>query len=355
MLAAPGDTSRTLRRATMTPSRSVGDRWAILAAAVLWGTTGTAATFAPRGTSSLAIGAAAMGFGAVVLVVAAGRPVLALWADKSARVPLFVGAACVAIYPLAFYTSMAKAGVAVGVTLTIGSSPIAAAVIERIVDGQRLSSRWAVATAVAVAGAVLLGLSGVHVGRSGAVAGVVLALVAGGCYAGYSVAAARLVSTGTESRVAMGAMFGLAAIVLFPVLALTGPALLSTGRGLAVTGYLAVVPMGLGYVLFGRGLRTTSASTATAISLVEPVAAAVLAVLIIHQRLGISGWVGIVLIAASVAALARPAPSFRSSSSDGRRSSHAPNDEEPPNTRVGGTIHRPSIGHRSDSCPKHSR
>ena len=106
----------------------------------------------------------------------------------------------------------------------------------------------------------------------------------------------------------MGAMFGLAALVLFPVLALTGPTLLSTGRGLAVTGYLAIVPMGLGYVLFGRGLRTTSASTATAISLVEPVVAAVLAVLIIHQHLGTRGWVGIVFIAASVASLARPAP-----------------------------------------------
>ena len=308
MLAGPGDNSRTFRRATMTPCLPIGDRWAILAAAVLWGTTGTAATFAPRGTSSLAIGAAAMGFGAVLLVVAAGRPALVLLADRSVRVPLFVGAACVAIYPLAFYTSMAKAGVAVGVTLTIGSSPIAAAVIERIVDGQRLSSRWALATAVAVAGAVLLGLSGVHVSHPGAVIGVVLALVAGGCYAGYSVAAARLVSTGTESRAAMGAMFGLASLVLFPVLALTGPALISTGRGLAVTGYLAVLPMGLGYVLFGRGLRTTSASTATAISLVEPVVAAVLAVLVVHQHLGISGWVGIVLIAASVAALAQPAP-----------------------------------------------
>ncbi len=308
MLVAPGDTSQTLGRATMRLSRSIGDRGAILIAAVLWGTTGTAATFAPRGTSSLAIGAAAMGFGAILLVVAGGRPILVLVANRSARAPLFVGAACVAIYPLAFYTSMAKAGVAMGVTLTIGSSPIAAAVIERIADGQRLSSRWAVATAVAVAGAVLLGLSNVHVAHRGTVIGVVLALVAGGCYAGYSVAAARLVGDGTDSRVAMGAIFGIAALVLFPVLALAGPTLLSTGRGLAVIAYLAIVPMGLGYLLFGKGLRTTPASTATALSLVEPTVAAVLAVLIVHQHLGIRGWVGIVFIAASVASLARPTP-----------------------------------------------
>jgi DME family drug/metabolite transporter len=302
--AATADAAAPVRRSGQAPFQAAGDRWAILAAAILWGTTGTAATFAPWGTSSLAVGAAAMGFGGILLLVAAGRRALVLVADKSVRAPLVVGAACVAIYPLAFYTSMAKAGVAVGVTLTIGSSPIAAAVIERIVDGRRLSARWAATTAVAVVGAVLLGSSGAHLGRPGpAMTGIALALTAGFCYAGYSVAAARLVSAGTESPAAMGGMFGLAAAVLLPVLAVTGPALLSTGRGLAVTGYLAVVPMGLGYVLFGRGLRHTPASTATAISLVEPVVAAVLAFLVVNQHLAVAGWVGIVLIAASVAAL----------------------------------------------------
>lgn len=293
-------------RRAVAPLRWAGDRGAILAAAVLWGTTGTVATFAPRGTSSLAIGAAAMGFGGILLLVAGGRRVLIVVADRSARVSLVTGAACVVIYPLAFYTSMATAGVAVGVTVTIGASPIAAALIERYVDGRRLSPRWAAATAAAVAGAVLLGVSGAYVGRPRTVMiGIALALVAGACYGGYSVVAARLIGAGMDSRAALGAVFGLAAAVLLPVLAVADPTLLSTRRGVVVTGYLAIVPMFLGYVLFGRGLRQTPASTATAISLVEPVVAAVLALVVVHQRVALVGWVGIALIVVSVAVLAR--------------------------------------------------
>jgi DME family drug/metabolite transporter len=248
-----------------------------------------------------------MGFGGVLLLVTAGRRALIVVADRSVRVVLVTGAACVVIYPLAFYTSMATAGVAVGVTVTIGASPIAAALIERYVDGRSLSPRWAAATATAVAGAVLLGVSGAHVGRPRtAMIGIALALLAGVCYGGYSVAAARLIGAGVDSRAALGAMFGLAAAVLLPVLAVADPTLLSTRRGVVVTGYLAIVPMFLGYVLFGWGLRHTSASTATAISLVEPVIAAVLALVVVHQRVALVGWVGIALIVASVAVLARP-------------------------------------------------
>lgn len=312
----PRDVVWSMWRTRLARSHSAGDRLSILAAAVLWGTTGTAATFAPHGTSAFAVGAAAMGFGGVLLAVVAGRGARVLAADKSRRVILVAGAGCVALYPLAFYTSMAKAGVAVGVTFTIGTSPIAAAVLERIVDGRRLSGRWVMATAVAVVGALLLSSSDSHPAHSTArVIGVGLGIVAGICYAGYSVAAGRLVSLGTTSRAVMGAMFGFAAVALVPVAALAAPALLSTGRGLAVTSYLAVVPMGLGYVLFGRGLRRTPASTATAITLVEPVVAALLAFAIIHQHLTISGWAGVALIAASVAALTRTTPALSSPAS----------------------------------------
>lgn len=48
---------------------------------------------------------------------------------------------------------------------------------------------------------------------------------------------------------------------------------------LAVVTYLALVPMFLGYVLLGRGLASVGASTATTLSLAEPGAAVVIAVL----------------------------------------------------------------------------
>ncbi|WP_205736855.1 DMT family transporter [Acidovorax cavernicola] len=60
--------------------------------------------------------------------------------------------------------------------------------------------------------------------------------------------------------------------------------------------YMWLVPMFLGYVCFGYGLARIPASTATAITLVEPVVAAGLAALIVGERLPGQGWAGVALI-----------------------------------------------------------
>ena len=102
------------RGPALLPGANIG-QWSVLGAAVLWGTTGTAATFAPRGSSSLAVGAAAMGVGGAALFIGAGRSALRLITSRVASPALWLGAGCVIAYPLAFYTSMADAGVAIGV------------------------------------------------------------------------------------------------------------------------------------------------------------------------------------------------------------------------------------------------
>jgi drug/metabolite transporter, DME family len=284
--------------------------WAVLGAAVLWGTTGTAATFAPRGSGSLAVGAAAMGIGGLALLATARRSAVALIRAHVTSPRLWLGAGAIVVYPLAFYSSMSQAGVAIGVTLSIGAAPIAAALMERLLHARRLSRRWALTVAIAVIGAALLGA-----GRPAApdhhaahlVTGVLLALVAAGCYAGYSVAAAAIIEDGETPRATVGALFGLAAAVLVPVLLLTGGTLLSSGRGLLVAGYLGLIPMTIGYILFGQGLRHVTASQATALSLLEPALAAVLADLVAGQHLTGIGWLGIGLVLASVLVQSRPA------------------------------------------------
>jgi DME family drug/metabolite transporter len=50
-----------------------------------------------------------------------------------------------------------------------------------------------------------------------------------------------------------------------------------------------------------------TASVATLLSLLEPVVAAVLAVLVVGERLGVGGWAGIVLVVAGLSVLALPA------------------------------------------------
>ncbi|MBW5414814.1 EamA family transporter [Pseudomonas sp. MAG002Y] len=278
----------------------------MLGAAVLWGTTGTAATFAPE-VSPLAIGAAAMGLGGLLQTLMA---LVQIRNDRSRLLDhwiyVLIGAVAVAIYPLAFYTSMHMAGVTVGTVITIGAAPLLSAVIERVFDSKPLTQRWMVGTCLGIIGAIMLCIakskghtdSAVNASAFESVVGVFLGLLAAATYALYSWTAHRLMRHNIASSAAMGATFGIGGLLLMPVLLMTGSTLLATWTNAAVGVYMVLVPMFLGYVLFGLGLARIPASMATTLSLIEPVVAAVLAVIIVGERLPVLGWLGVALIIA---------------------------------------------------------
>jgi drug/metabolite transporter, DME family len=283
---------------------------AILTAAVLWGTTGTAASFLPPSVSPVATGAATMSIGGLLLFAVTPRLSWSALAGGGTRGWLLAGGACVVAYPLAFYSSMSLAGVAVGNVVSLGSAPVFAAVLERALEGSRLRPAWWGTTGLAVTGIVLLGAAGpAHAGGGEPASpgesafGLALGLVAGASYAGYTYCSRRAMERGCESRAAMGAVFGVGAIVLLPVLIVTGEPLTRSAGSLAVAAYLAIGPMFLAYLAFGSGLRRVRSSTATTLTLLEPVVATLLAVLVVGEWLPLVGWTGIALIGVALALL----------------------------------------------------
>lgn len=287
----------------MNPAERMSGMGGVLIAALLWGTTGTAATFAP-GVSAVAIGAVAMGVGGMLQALIALRGIARHRASlRHHWRMLLTGALAVAVYPLAFYASMHLAGVTVGTVISIGSAPLLSALIEYGLDGQRLTRRWMTGAAAGVAGMVLLCLaesahSSSTAQQSEVITGIALGLLAGLTYALYSWAARHLMQRGIPSRTAMGATFGFGGIMLMPVLFATGAPLLASWNNAAVGIYMALVPMFIGYLCYGYGLARIPASMATTITLLEPAVAAVLAVVIVGERLPALGWVGIGLIVA---------------------------------------------------------
>lgn len=289
------------------PSGTMTGVAAILFAAIVWGTTGTAATFAPD-VGAAAIGAAAMGLGGLAQALVAMRGIrrsrAALWQRRGL---LALGALAVAIYPLAFYGSMRLAGVTVGTVVTIGSAPLLSALIERVLDRSRLTPRWMTGAAVGLCGILLLSMAeGGAVGRAVPL-GVALGLLGGLTYALYSWTARRVMLGGVRPPVAMGATFGLGGILLLPVLIATGGPFLASWSNAAVGIYMAAVPMFLGYLAFGHGLARVPASMATTLTLLEPVVAALLAVLVVGERLAPAGWAGVVLVIGCLAIITLPA------------------------------------------------
>lgn len=285
---------------------------AIVIASLFWGTTGTAATFLPEAVSPLATGAATMGVGGVLLAGTAPRQSLAVLRGPT-RGWVVVGALGVFVYPLAFYTGMDLAGVAIGNVVALGSGPVVTALLEWLFERRPLTARWLVATALATSGVGVLALAR-HPGDAAdgrVLPGVLLGLLAGAAYGLYTYASARMIDAGGTSRGTMGAIFGCGAVLLLPVLVVTGAPLLADASALGIVGYLAVGPMFLAYLLIGVGLRTLRSSTVTTIALLEPVVATALAVLVVGERLGPLAWVGLLAILGGILTLVSARPPGR--------------------------------------------
>ena len=273
----------------------------VIAASVLWGTTGTASAFIPD-VSPLAVGAFSMGIGGVLLVLNAKNNLLS---DRQKLLSkpslLFIGSLCVAIYPLAFYSSMRLAGVAIGTVISIASAPFFTVVMERLISNKRVTSRWVVSFIFGVVGVILLTLGktqylDINAQANNRILGVLLGLVAGLTYATYSWTARQMIENGVNSKSAMASMFGLSAILLLPSLLLTGGNLFLDAKHISVALYLAIAPMFFGYLLFGQALRVIEASKATLITLLEPIVATILAIIIIGEIFSPIGWLGMSLM-----------------------------------------------------------
>jgi DME family drug/metabolite transporter len=282
---------------------------AVVIASLLWGTTGTAATFLPDAVSPLAIGAATMGIGGLLLFGTAPRASVAVLRGP-ARGWVMAGAIGVFIYPLAFYSGMDLAGVAIGNVVALGTGPIVTALLEWVFERHPLTVRWGMATTLAIGGVALLAFAR-HPGDATdgrVLPGVLLGLLAGLSYGLYTYASGRSITAGGTSRGTMGAVFGCGAVLLVPVLVVTGAPVLADARALGIASYLALGPMFVAYLLVGLALRTLRSSTVTTIALLEPVVATVLAVIIVGERLEPLAWLGLLAILGGIVALVSARP-----------------------------------------------
>jgi DME family drug/metabolite transporter len=277
---------------------------AVLLASVLWGTTGTVAHQLPPEKSQLLVGLSTFGFGGLVLLTLDARAPGELIRDPTTRLLLFAAVLGVVSYASMYYVSMSLVGVAVGNALALGSGPVFAAILERVVERRPVRGDWAVATALTVLGVSFLAVGARSSSEGGSLLGVLLGLGAGFGYAAYTWAGARMIGSGHGSRSVMAAIFGMAAIVLVPIFLLSHPGPLLSEGGWLVLAYLAVIPMACAYLLFGYGLRALPASTATTLALAEPVVATLLAVSVLDERLTGLSWLGLGLIIAGIVLVA---------------------------------------------------
>jgi drug/metabolite transporter, DME family len=271
----------------------------VLSAAVMWGTTGTARALAPAGASPLSVGAVriAIGGGLLVAIAAARGTLRTRWPIG----PTVGAAAAVAVYQLAFFEGVARAGVAPGTIVAIGSAPVFAGVLAWLVLGERPSTRWIVATALAVVGVALLSLP-----RSGVALEpltLALPLVSGLGYAIYATVT-KMLLPGRDNVAVAAVAFGGGALLLVPVLALSDLHWVLLPAGAIVALELGVVATALAYILFTRALTRLPVSWGATLSLAEPLTASLLGVVVLGEALGVAQLAGAALVAVGLVSLA---------------------------------------------------
>lgn len=275
-------------------------------AGVLWGSSGTAQHLGAAGLSPFWVGAAQLGVASVFLL-------LMLWLSVRARSQLpvlrprdaglrwswFAWASLgIGGYSVFFYEGLRHVGVGVGTAVAIGSSPIWAGLLQALVLRAPLSALWWLGTLVSVAGGTAM-VAGKGGGSAVSWPGLGLCLLAGLSYAGYALINKRLVSHMVPKVVNFYVFTG-AALLAVPVAWLQAGAPQWSLSALLVVVYLGLVVSGIAHLLFSIGLRHISGPTGVTLSVVEPVAALVLAVWIVGERQPLTAWLGLLAVLAGL-------------------------------------------------------
>ena len=295
----------------------------VCAAGVLWGTGGLVVTVLHErdGLGAMTVSAWRMALAAVALIgfaAVTGQARVVLGTVRAhPALSILVGCGT-ALYQGLYFAAVLLVGVSVATVVALGLAPVLATVWEHARVRTWPSWREVGVLAAALTGLVLISVYAGHgsVGPGdGAALGLVLAVASGATYAATTVlghALAQQVDPVALTTCATAA----GAVALAPFLGIAA----ATGQpvvgwepvSLALLAYLGVATMALSYGLLYAGLRTTSGSAATVATLVEPLAAALLAVILLGERLPWPALLGGTLILAAVVALRpteeRPAP-----------------------------------------------
>ncbi|HZG90870.1 MAG TPA: DMT family transporter [Pseudonocardia sp.] len=271
----------------------------LVLAGVLWGTGGLFGSLlaARTGLSPLAVAGYRLAVGGTLLLALPLLSGRGLPRGRAAWRRIAAIGALAAVFQACYFTAVALTTVSLATLITIGSAPV----IVLLADRAR-GAAMAGPVALAVLGVgLLVGLPGAGLDPAAALAGSAVAVLSGAGFAAMTLLGARPVP-GLDATATTGPAFVLGGSALLVPAALTGPGIAFAPEpvALGLLAAFAVVPTAAAYAAYFRGLATSTPAAGAVAALLEPLTAAVLAALVLGDRLGPGGTVGAVLIGAAV-------------------------------------------------------
>jgi len=268
---------------------------------LLWGTGGLTGSLLGRvaDLSAIAVAACRLTAGGVLIVVfltVTGRR----WpTGRAAWIRIIVIGLLAAFYQSCYFTAVSLTSVPLATLVTIGAAPVIVLAADRLTGRQ--AGRFALATTgLAVTGlGLLLGLpSGFR--ESAVLASAGMAVLAAAGFAAVTLTASRPVP-GLDDLTVTGFGFTVGGLALMPLAQVAGG--IGFRPGPAAIGLLIALgtgPTAVAYTLYFRGLRSASASTGALLTLLEPLTGAILAALLLGERLSATGIAGAAIIGTAV-------------------------------------------------------
>jgi DME family drug/metabolite transporter len=283
---------------------------AVSGGALLWGSTGVAVRIVNQRT-----GLAAVSIGFYRVLIAAVVVVLVLrghgLVDVLRRHPvkLVISGVGFGAYQALYFVGVQDVGVSVSTLVSLGIAPIALTAGAALARRQLPPASGLAVLACAVVGLALVSLrteSGVPAPHPAL--GVLASVASGLGYAGITALSRRM--SHEDPLVLTGITSGVGALVLLPFAVVAGLGMPSDAIAVGWLGYIGVVPTVLAYWLFYQGLRSTAPEVAGVLTLLEPLTAAVLAAIVVHEALTGLALLGAALMLVAIGALylRRPAP-----------------------------------------------
>lgn len=277
----------------------------IALAAISWGTVGVVvkSLYASTILSPIEVGFYRLALSVPVLLIALLGLGEKAFQIKAKDIPVIIlMGAMLAAYQLCYFLAIPRVGVAVATLITLCTAPVIVALLSVLFLKERLETNTITALVIAIIGTFLLvgfqDASGERV-----FSGVLLALGSAIGYALVALTSRRLSNYHPLQPVAFGVTVG--AIVLLPFVLSNGLTTnLHSSSWLRLL-YLGLIPTALGYVVFTLGMRTTKATVATIVTLLEPLTAVILAFVLFREQLSATAILGGILLIAAIVLLSR--------------------------------------------------
>ena len=273
----------------------------LVVSGLFWGTGGVTGSLLSRAAhlSAISVAAYRLAAGGLIIVVfltVTGRR----WpSGRAAWTRITVTGLLAALFQGCYFTAVSLTSVPLATLVTIGTAPVIVLAAGRVAG--RPAGRFAMpVTGLALAGlALLVGLPSGS-GETAVLAGAGMAVLAAAGFAALTLAGSRPVP-GLDDLTVTGFAFTVGGLILMPLAQAAGG--LGFRPGPAALGLLILLgtgPTAVAYTLYFRGLRSAAPSTAALLTLLEPLTGAVLAAIVLGQRLSATGIAGAVVIAAAV-------------------------------------------------------